>query len=183
MELSEAIFFNLIMTFSGAFLADVEPLENHSPEPVYLQEMYCLALNTYHEARGEDFESKLAVAQAVMNRVNDRQGEFRRHNTVCGVIKRAHLDEKGRPMLHRCWYSWYCDGNSNHVRLYKAGKLDILEKKAWKESILTSFYAFHDLYRPLVDDSTHYFNFNTVNPSWADSYEFVTDVGPHRFMR
>lgn len=183
MELAEAIFMNLIVTFSQAFLTDVEPLTNFGPEIEYVQEMHCLALNTYHETRGEDFESKVAVAQSVMNRVHDEEGEFRRYGSTCSVIQRAHLDNNGEPIKHKCWYSWFCDGLPDHVRMYKDGVVDILEKQAWKDSILASFYAYHDLYEPLVGGSTHYYNFTTANPAWAEHYRFIADVGPHRFLK
>lgn len=182
MNLAEAMFFNLITVFGQAFLTDVEPLPNYSPDVVYAQEMYCLAINTYHETRGEDFESKVAVAQAVMNRVDDEEGEFRRYGSPCEVVQRSHLDVNGNPIKNKCWYSWFCDGIPDHVRLYKDGTIDVLEKQAWKDSILASFYAFHNLYEPLVGKSTHYFNYKTANPSWAEHYQFVADVGQHRFL-
>lgn len=183
MELAEAIFFNLVMLFGQSMLTDVEPVVNYVPDTEYTQELYCLAINTYHETRGENFESKLAVAQSVMNRVKDIDGEFRRYHTPCSVVHRSHVDSNGLPVKNKCWYSWYCDGLPDHVRMYKNGKLDILEQQAWKQSILTAFYAYHDLHEPIIDDSTHYYNYNTANPRWAGEYEFVVDIGEHRFLR
>ena len=43
---------------------------------------HCMALNIYHEARSENMAGKFAVADVVLNRVNDR----RYPDTVCGVI-------------------------------------------------------------------------------------------------
>jgi hypothetical protein len=36
-------------------------------------EVNCLALNIYHEARNQPFKGKLAVAQVTINRVNDHK--------------------------------------------------------------------------------------------------------------
>lgn len=183
MNLAEAMFFNLITVFGQAFLTDVEPMPNYSPEPVYAQELYCLSINTYHETRGEDFESKVAVAQSVMNRVHDEEGEFRRYSNVCGIVKRSNIDSKGNPIKNECWYSWYCDGIPDTIQLHtKSGEVNVLEKNAWRESILASFYAYHDLYEPLVGEATHYYNYKIANPSWAEHYIMVGDVGEHRFL-
>lgn len=182
MNLAEAMFFNLITTFGQAFLTDVEAMPNYSPEPVYAQELYCLSINTYHETRGEDFEGKVAVAQAVMNRVRDEAGEFRRYDDPCDIVKRSNRDENGNPIKNQCWYSWYCDGVPDTIYLYTDGEVNIMEKEAWKQSILASFYAYHNLYEPLVGDATHYYNYKTADPSWSDHYMHIGDVGDHRFL-
>ena len=46
------------------------------------EDLYCLALNSYWEARGEKFDDKLATAQVVMNRVDSEQYP----EDVCSVI-------------------------------------------------------------------------------------------------
>lgn len=51
--------------------------------PSYVKsEIGCMAQNIYHEARGESFAGKLAVANVTMNRVHS--GIF--PNTVCDVV-------------------------------------------------------------------------------------------------
>ena len=45
----------------------------------------CLALNLYHEARGESLAGNLAVGFVTMNRVADP----RYPDTVCGVVKQS----------------------------------------------------------------------------------------------
>jgi spore germination cell wall hydrolase CwlJ-like protein len=37
------------------------------------RDTYCMALNIYHESRSENLAGKFAVADVVMNRVNDRR--------------------------------------------------------------------------------------------------------------
>lgn len=47
-------------------------------------ELTCLAKVVVHEAGNQSREGQMAVAQVVMNRVNDSRGRFGR--TICGVI-------------------------------------------------------------------------------------------------
>ena len=49
------------------------------PEP---KELDCLITNVYHEARGEPYEGKVAVAKVTMNRVNHPSYP----KTICGVV-------------------------------------------------------------------------------------------------
>ncbi len=64
----------------------------------------CLALNIYHEARGEPLEGKIAVGQVVMNRVGDPDFPA----GVCEVVKQG-----GERRRDRCQFSWWCDGLSD----------------------------------------------------------------------
>ena len=64
----------------------------------------CLALNIYHEARGEPLEGKIAVGQVIMNRVGDPDFPA----GVCEVVKQG-----GERPRDRCQFSWWCDGLSD----------------------------------------------------------------------
>ena len=66
----------------------------------------CLALNVYHEARSQSLVEQIAVAQVVINRVNDE----RYPDTVCGVVKQGEKNPDGSMKEDRCQFSWYCDG-------------------------------------------------------------------------
>ena len=92
----------------------------HAPPPRALiagepGAVQCLALNIYHEARGEPREGKIAVGQVVINRVLDR----RFPDSVCAVVKQG-----GARRRNRCQFSWWCDGRSDRPE-------DIM---AWGES-------------------------------------------------
>ena len=71
-------------------------------------EIHCLALNIYHEARGESLEGRLAVAAVTMNRVRDKRFPDR----VCEGVWQPRQ------------FSWTHDGRSDRPR----------EAKAWKRS-------------------------------------------------
>lgn len=80
----------MLNQFLGVFLSIVQlwlPTEleyRAAPiQPVFdAKEVHCLAQAIYHEARGESFEGKQAVARVVLNRTVDP--EF--PNTVCKVV-------------------------------------------------------------------------------------------------
>ena len=76
-------------------------------------EMQCLALNIYHEARGEPSDGLLAVGQVVVNRASDP----RFPDTLCAVIQQG-----GSQKLYRCQFSWWCDGKSDQPKNLKAWK-------------------------------------------------------------
>jgi len=68
------------------------------------QSLDCLAMNIYHEARGESLDGQVAVAQVVMNRVDD--DEF--PGQVCEVVRQG-----GERPRDRCQFSWWCDGRDD----------------------------------------------------------------------
>ncbi len=71
------------------------------------EELTCLALNIYHEARNEPDEGQFAVAHVVLNRISDPRWP----ETVCKVIRQG-----GERVRHRCQFSWWCDGLSDRPR-------------------------------------------------------------------
>ena len=89
-------------------------------------ELYCLAMNIYFEARAEPQAGQYAVADVVLNRVQDT----RYPGTICEVIKEGPIRESWKtrkdpdlkdderkyyPVRHRCQFSWYCDGRADNV--------------------------------------------------------------------
>lgn len=76
-----------------------------------LKDLYCLTKNIYHEARGESYLGKIAVAQVTMNRVNSGQ---RWPGTVCDVV---YQQVKGTPQ-----FSW----TTMNVK--------VGDSKAWEEA-------------------------------------------------
>ena len=64
--------------------------------------LVCLALNIYHEARDQPFIGQVAVAQVVMNRVDDP----RYPDTVCEVVEQGptYSWTDDFPVRHRCQF-------------------------------------------------------------------------------
>ena len=68
------------------------------------ESLRCMALNIYHEARGEPIEGKIAVGHVVLNRAASR----RFPGQICAVVKQG-----GENRRYRCQFSWWCDGRSD----------------------------------------------------------------------
>ena len=130
----------------------------------------CLALNVYHEAKNQSLAGQIAVAEVVMNRVDDS----RYPNNVCDVVKQG-LTYKWKPSVpirNQCQFSWYCDGKSDVAK----------EKEAWKESVSVAkgvYYGYLDAY---LEGATHYHAYY-VNPSWAETKTYITRIDDHIFYR
>lgn len=135
-----------------------------------LEAIMCLALNTYHEAKNQSFIGQVAVAQVVMNRVEDT----RYPNNVCDVVKQG-LTYKWKPTLpikNRCQFSWYCDGKSDKPR----------NKEAMKIALKVAYKVYHRELDDFVEGATHY-HAHYVNPSWAETKTYVTRIDDHIFYR
>mgnify|MGYP003126216141 FL=1 len=129
----------------------------------------CLALNLYHEARGEPVVGQIAVSQVVLNRVKDD----RYPNTVCGVVRQAQYSKiNGKLLLKRCQFSWFCDGRSDRPK----------DVKAFKWSYKLSKRILAGEFSDLVHGATHYHSVK-VNPKWRIQKKRVTKIGDHIFHR
>jgi len=174
------------ITFSNAAMADadtdalfykqgVENLnEEVSYDPLQFPEIECMALNIYYEARSSNNADQYAVADVVLNRVQDS----RYPNTVCEVVYQGNKHADGRMKRHQCQFSWYCDGKADTPHemdaFYKARSI------AWDVIIM-------DTYRGITEGSTHYHT-TYVNPNWSRSKRGwsitrVGQIGTHIFYR
>ena len=116
----------------------------------------CLAMNIYHEARGESIEGQYAVAHVTMNRVNDRRWD----DNVCDVVYQPKQ------------FSW------THTIMDHTPK----DKKAWAIANEIALATLDGRVPDNTSDSTHY-HAEYVNPFWANDYEEVTQIGTHIFYR
>ena len=72
-------------------------------QKVDFKEIYCLAANSYFEARGEPFDGKIAVAQVVINRVKSDKYP----NSICNVIIEGPIKESWKTKKDRHYSLWY----------------------------------------------------------------------------
>ncbi len=103
---------------------DIVNVIETNDDSINITEAICLATNIYHEARGESYAGKVAVANVTMNRVTSPKFP----NTICDVVYQAQTKEnwKGNtvPKRNKCQFSWYCDGKSDDIILVTAdGKI------------------------------------------------------------
>lgn len=125
-------------------------------------EHVCLAEAVYYEARSESRSGQLAVADVVKNRVKSKHYP----NTICGVV----YEGSHRPFA--CQFSFACDGSMD-----KAPK-----GKAWDRSQDIAQVSLTGFVPDLTKNSTHYHTVQ-IDPDWAGTLEFKTEIGFHRFYR
>lgn len=121
-----------------------------------LNDILCLATNTYHEARGSTLKDQIASAHVVMNRVSDRRWS----DNVCQVV------------WEPTQFSWTNDGKSDVPR----------EEKAWEIAQTVAYKVFFDVYEDNSDGSNHYHGL-TVKPKWAREASFVKKIGGHYYYK
>lgn len=128
-----------------------------SPE----QDVYCLALNIYFEARGEPEAGRRAVAHVVLNRAADRRWP----DSPCAVIAQG-WPESG-PL---CQFSWYCDGNSDIPR----------PGAHWRDAARLADMV----YRGRSQDPTRgalWYHADYVTPWWSSNLRRGPKIGRHIF--
>lgn len=165
--------------------APVEVSFNEPQEPVIdINQMHCLATNIYHEARGESFAGKVAVANVTHNRVDSEKYP----NTYCGVVYQAQMYVNWRgnevPARHKCQFSWYCDGKSDDIILRTAdGEIIKSHMLAWEESLQIATAMIKGQLPDITDGATHYYNHNIAQPYWAGYYVQVVQIDNHTFHK
>lgn len=153
------------------------PLDEHNVE-----EMYCMSLNIYYEARGESWKGKAGVAHVTLNRVKHPKYP----NTICGVVLEAKTWNE-RPIRDMCQFAWYCDGQSDIPQLrYKSDKRKNQAIKPnirdWQNSVDTAIQVTDGWSRDITKDATHYYNHNISTPSWSTVYPVTIVIGNHTFL-
>lgn len=127
----------------------------------------CLAMNIYHEARGEPLAGQLAVGLVTMNRVESP----RFPDDICSVVKQGRY-WKGNPVRNQCHFSWWCDGKSDTPQ----------DDNAWAESVNMAYRIENGFITDFTDGATHY-HANYVQPYWADEHDYIVQIGQHLFYR
>lgn len=140
------------------------------------EEVYCLALNIYHEARGSTFADQVAVTDVVLNRVYDH----RYPNTVCEVVHQAkisqwHLENTGRrvPVRNQCQFSWHCNGRPDEPN----------DHRAWRDAQYLAYNMYYyDYFRGITEGATHY-HATHVSPFWAPTLQRIGQIGSHIYYK
>lgn len=129
--------------------------------------LICLAMNIYHEARGEPLAGRIAVSQVVLNRTRSPQFP----NTVCGVVKQAEY-YNNYPVRHKCQFSWWCDGKSDKPKDFRE----------WEKALsLSELILVQNV--PDITESSLYYHSTAVTPYWAAHYEQSVQINNHIFYR
>ena len=126
-------------------------------------ELHCLALTIYFEARGEPEDGKLAVAHVVMNRMKDS----RFPDTICRVVQQG-----GEQVRHRCQFTWWCDGLSDRPR----------NLRQWEKSKSLARTVFWGD-RPDPTGGALWYHADYVAPTWAQAFSRTSQIGRHIFYQ
>jgi N-acetylmuramoyl-L-alanine amidase len=140
----------LLSTFSYA--AEEQDILANS---AYGIELGCLAMNIYHEARGETEKGKLAVAAVTMNRVDNKYYP----DSVCQVV------------WQQKQFSWTG---------LKHKYLVIKDSTAWTNAIEIAQLFMEGGNWQGVGKATHYHTV-AVSPNWKNENLLVAQVGNHLF--
>ena len=128
------------------------------------KQLDCLAKNIYHEAKGEPFEGKVAVAQVTLNRA--ASGQF--PNDICKVVYQKNIVYE--KVL--CQFSWYCD---------QATVTKPKNTAAYKECQIVARQVLLEEFRLPGLNKALYFHATHINPGWKK--EKVATIGNHVFYK
>ena len=131
------------------------------PENPDAEEIGCLAMTIYHEARGEGWDGMEAVAHVVRNRALDSAYP----DSICRVAKQGGETPP-------CQFSWWCDGRPDtphNERLYNVAEI-----------------ISYQVLMGISDDPTGgatSFHTTGVNPYWGSRLHKTAEIGTHVFYR
>lgn len=119
--------------------------------------VFCTAVNTYWEARGEPLAGKAAVAEVVYNRSKSSAYP----DSPCGVVKQTSVI-KSRKV---CQFSWVCQRGG--VVTPVTSRSSEKQKKEWRDSVVVAVAVLSGKVKGFVGKSTHFYNHHQVTPPWA----------------
>jgi spore germination cell wall hydrolase CwlJ-like protein len=130
-------------------------------------EQACLIEAVYFEARSESFMAQLAVANVIIERV--KRDSYPK--TICGVVRQG-VYRNGKPVRHKCMFSYYCDGKPEVIA----------NTKAYEISSSVASLAMQGVIVSNTDGATHY-HASYVQPYWSLDSNFIMlgQVGQHIF--
>ncbi|MDA8585150.1 cell wall hydrolase [Rhodobacteraceae bacterium] len=126
------------------------------------KEWSCLSEALYFEARGETIPGMFGVAEVILNRVDSS----RYPDTVCAVVN------QGTGAIHRCQFSYTCDGRPEHMHDDRAEELVGKVAKIMLDGAP----------RTLTRGATHYHT-KAVRPKWSKVFPRTTTIGFHHFYK
>lgn len=134
-------------------------------EKYRVQEMQCLAMNIYHEARGEPMAGKIAIGIVTMNRVHSPNFP----NNVCQVVYQRTWSRQANAYVGE--FSWTQDTNTDVPK----------EDRAWLEALYIAkrVYAGEIVINPV--SNALYYHATYIKPYWAKKKKRLSQVGNHVF--
>ena len=130
-----------------------------------LEETLCLALNIYHEGRGEPELGKYAIATVTLNRVESDNYP----DSVCKVVYQKSYNEDLKRYIGG--FSWTQDSISDKPT----------EKRAWNDAFAIAKNAYHEGQRSEEVLNALFYHADYVQPYWIKNKTPVKVIGNHIF--
>lgn len=130
-------------------------------KPVEPNEVACLALNIYHEARGEDEKGQAAVAHVTLNRAADP----RYPDNICEVVTQRNS--------RACQFSWVCLKSS--WRAY--------DRESFRKALSVALETLEGRWNDPTRGATYFISTRIGVPDWARRLRQTAVIGGHRFFR
>ena len=131
-----------------------------------LRDIRCLAMNIYHEARGEPLPGKYAVAAVTMNRVKSNKHP----NDVCKVVYKRAWHKKKKYFVSA--FSWTSDQKSDVPQ----------NSKYWLEAVQIAKDVYSDKKKTEAKGALFY-HADYVSPRWAVNKVKIAKIGRHIFYK
>lgn len=153
----------MLLSFATCLVAYPKYIETKTTieiKETVAQQLDCMAKNIYYEARGESFESKIAVGQVTLNRTKNPNFP----SDICEVV----YQKTGKT----CQFSWNCQD----VKAIENGF-------AWEESkIVAKYILTNQLSHDKIKDALFY-HATYVTTNWDKQYDRIGKIGNHVFYK
>jgi len=127
------------------------------------EQIRCLALNIYHEARGEPRAGQYAVAEVTMNRVRSKHYP----DTVCQVVYQRNWDQLRKRYVGM--FSWT-----------EFDEPPRLKSRFWQQSLTIANKVYKGNYTPVLKGALFY-HARQIRPSWIKGKTPLAKIGNHIF--
>ena len=123
----------------------------------YNRQLETLALNMYHEARGEGEAGMRMVGEVTINRT----ASSKYPDTICGVV------------YQKSQFSWVSTKKDKTPK----------EKESWQLALRIAKELLDDDVGSYPHLATHFVNLSVARPSWTKKFDKVKKIGDHTFYR
>jgi spore germination cell wall hydrolase CwlJ-like protein len=162
---------NIIDVTPTAEEDDSRPLPADTRQAIAPAQATCLAQAIYFEGGNQTVDGMEAIGHVIMNRVESTSFP----DSICGVVHQG--PRGGGPIaLHRCQFSYFCDGKGDTFPLNDTPDELEAADAAWSTAELILAGTETDMTR----GSDHY-HANYASPPWAQVYDLAAIVDAHLF--
>jgi N-acetylmuramoyl-L-alanine amidase len=123
----------------------------------------CLAMNIYHEARGEPIAGQYAVAEVTLNRT--RSKEF--PSSVCKVVYQKHWNPSRKEVVYAFSWTGLAVTTNTHSAAWR-------QAREIARTVLTRNRA------PTLQGALYYHSID-VKPDWSRTHKRLAIIGRHIF--